>query len=66
MDESYASNGDDGRKRVMDALDEFTQVLWDDTKVKGKKEHELRRSFFDETVHTISAAIQKYFKYTRI
>lgn len=50
----------------MNALDEFTQVLWDDTKVKGKKEHDLRRSFFDETVHAISTAIQKYFKYTRI
>lgn len=66
MDESYDPKGDDGKKRVMDALDEFTQVLWDDTKVKNRKEHELRQSFFDETVHTISTAIQKYFKYTRI
>jgi hypothetical protein len=66
MNESYDPKGDDGKKKVMDALDEFTQVLWDDTKVKGRKEHELRRSFFDETVHTISTAIQRYFKYTRI
>ena len=61
------SEGKDiSKKKIMNALDEFTQVLWDDTKVKGKKEHELRRSFFDETVHAISTAIQKYFKYTRM
>lgn len=64
--ESFEDDKDEGRKRVMNALDEFTQVLWDDTKVNGKKEHELRRSFFDETVHAISTAIQRYFKYTRI
>lgn len=66
MDESYDPKGDDGRKRVMDALEEFRQVLWDDTKVDDEEEHDLRRSLYQDVDNAISQAIQKYFKYSRM
>jgi hypothetical protein len=66
MNESYDPKGDDGRKRVMDALEEFRQVLWDDTKVDDEDEHNLRRSLYQDVDNAISQAIQKYFKYSRM
>lgn len=66
MDESYDPKRDDGRKRVMDALEEFRQVLWDDTKVDDEEEHDLRRSLYQDVDAAISQAIQKYFKYSRL
>jgi len=66
MDESYDYDKDDGRKKVMAALEEFRQVLWDDTKVDDKDEHDLRRSLFQDVDDKISQAIQKYFKYSRM
>lgn len=66
MDESYDPNGDDGRKRVMNALEEFRQVLWEDTKVDDEDEHNLRRSLYQDVDNAISQAIQKYFKYSRM
>lgn len=66
MDESYDPKGDDGRKKIMDALEEFRQVLWDDTKVDDEDEHNLRRSLYQDVDNAISQAIQKYFKYSRM
>ena len=66
MNESYDPNKDDGRKKVMAALEEFRQVLWDDTKVDDDEEHDLRRSLFQDVDDKISQAIQKYFKYSRM
>ena len=66
MDESYDPKGDDGRKRVMNALEEFRQVLWEDTKVDDEDEHNLRRSLYQDVDNAISQAIQKYFKYSRM
>lgn len=66
LDESYDYDKDDGRKRVMAALEEFRQVLWDDTKVDDEEEHDLRRSLFQDVDDKISQAIQKYFKYSRM
>jgi hypothetical protein len=65
-DESYDPKKDNGRKKIMDALEEFRQVLWDDTKVNDKDEHKLRRSLFQDVDDAISQAIQKYFKYSRM
>lgn len=65
-DESYDPKGDDGRKRVMDALEEFRQVMWNDTKVDDEEDHDLRRAWFERTDKAISNAVQTYFKYTRI
>ena len=64
--ESYDPKGDDGRKRIMDALEEFRQVMWDDTKVDDEEEHDLRRSLFQDVDDKISQAVQKYFKYSRM
>ena len=66
MDESYDYDKDDGRKKVMAALEEFRQVLWDDTKVDDEEEHDLRRSLFQDVDDKISQEIQKYFKYSRM
>ena len=66
VNESYDPRGDDGRKRVMNALEEFRQVLWDDTKVDDEDEHNLRRSLYQDVDNAISQAIQKYFKYSRM
>ena len=66
MNESYNPKEDAGRKRVMDALEEFRQVLWDDTKVDDEEEHNLRRSLYQDVDNAISQAIQKYFKYSRM
>ena len=66
MDESHDPKGDDGKKKVMDALEEFRQVLWDDTKVDDEEEHNLRRSLYQDVDNAISQAIQKYFKYSRM
>lgn len=66
IDESYDYDKDDGRKKVMAALEEFRQILWDDTKVDDKDEHDLRRSLFQDVDNAISQAIQKYFKYSRM
>ena len=66
MNESYDHGKDDGRKKVLDALEEFRQVLWEDTKVDDDEDHDLRRAWFERADKAISNAIQTYFKYTRI
>lgn len=66
FDESYEPNSDDGRKRVMVALEKFRNVLWEDTKAGDKQEHSLRKSLFHEADDKISQAVQKYFKDSRM
>ena len=66
VNEEYDGSKDEGRKKVMDALEEFRQVLWNDTKVDDKAEHKLRKTLFCEVDNAISNAVQKYFKYSRM
>ena len=66
VNEEYDGSKDEGRKKVMDALEEFRQVLWNDTKVDDKAEHKLRKTLFCEVDSAISNAVQKYFKYSRM
>ena len=66
VNEEYDGSKDEGRKKVMDALEEFRQVLWNDTKVDDKAEHKLRKALFCEVDSAISNAVQKYFKYSRM